>query len=124
MPKKDAPTKMTAKSINTNPWVKIAAPPSEKRETASATTNSFNKSAKAVAASFTWLTRNRPFAGRSPSPLSDPVGQIRHLGSLNELWCKSGVGIMNRWHDWLPVEELFKGRHFDGEIVVLCVRWY
>jgi transposase-like protein len=23
-----------------------------------------------------------------------------------------------------PVEELFKGRHFDREIVVLCVRWY
>ena len=25
---------------------------------------------------------------------------------------------------WLAVEELFKGRHFDREIVVLCVRWY
>ena len=25
---------------------------------------------------------------------------------------------------FLPVEELFKGRHFDREIVVLCVRWY
>jgi len=24
----------------------------------------------------------------------------------------------------VPVEELFKGRHFDQEIVVLCVRWY
>ena len=23
-----------------------------------------------------------------------------------------------------PVEELFKGRHFNQEIVVLCVRWY
>ena len=23
-----------------------------------------------------------------------------------------------------PVEELFKERHFDQEIVVLCVRWY
>jgi len=23
-----------------------------------------------------------------------------------------------------PLEELFKGRHFDQEIVVLCVRWY
>ena len=22
------------------------------------------------------------------------------------------------------VEELFKGRHFDQEIVVLCIRWY
>ena len=24
----------------------------------------------------------------------------------------------------VPIEELFKGRHFDQEIVVLCVRWY
>ncbi|MEP7364859.1 MAG: IS6 family transposase [Acidobacteriota bacterium] len=23
-----------------------------------------------------------------------------------------------------PIEELFVGRHFDAEIVVLCVRWY
>jgi transposase-like protein len=25
---------------------------------------------------------------------------------------------------FVPVEELFKGRHFDQEIVVICVRWY
>ena len=25
---------------------------------------------------------------------------------------------------FLPIEELFKGRHFDREIVMLCVRWY
>ena len=25
---------------------------------------------------------------------------------------------------FVPVEELFKGRHFDREIVVLRVRWY
>jgi transposase-like protein len=25
---------------------------------------------------------------------------------------------------FVPVEELFKGRHFDQEIVILCVRWY
>jgi transposase-like protein len=25
---------------------------------------------------------------------------------------------------FVPVEELFRGRHFDQEIVVLCVRWY
>jgi putative transposase len=24
----------------------------------------------------------------------------------------------------LSLEELFKGRHFDAEIIVLCVRWY
>src|SRR5450432_2005651 len=25
---------------------------------------------------------------------------------------------------FVPIEALFKGRHFDQEIVVLCVRWY
>ena len=25
---------------------------------------------------------------------------------------------------FVPVEELFKGRHYDQEIMVLCVRWY
>ncbi|MEJ7609303.1 MAG: hypothetical protein WKF37_24280, partial [Bryobacteraceae bacterium] len=25
---------------------------------------------------------------------------------------------------FVPVEELFAGRHFDAEIVVLCVRWH
>ena len=25
---------------------------------------------------------------------------------------------------FFPVEQLFAGRHFDVEIVVLCVRWY
>ena len=30
-------------------------------------------------------------------------------------------GSMQRF---APLEELFKGRHFDQEIVVLCVRWY
>ena len=24
----------------------------------------------------------------------------------------------------LSLAELFKGRHFDAEIIVLCVRWY
>jgi len=25
---------------------------------------------------------------------------------------------------FLPVEELFRGRHFDREIIILCIRWY
>ena len=27
-------------------------------------------------------------------------------------------------HCWDPIEVLFKGRHFDRQIVILCVRWY
>jgi transposase-like protein len=25
---------------------------------------------------------------------------------------------------FVPVEVLFKGRHFDGQIIILCVSWY
>ena len=32
--------------------------------------------------------------------------------------------MMGLMPTFVPVEELFKGRHFDQEIVVLCVRWY
>ena len=32
--------------------------------------------------------------------------------------------ISRRWPSMLNVDDLFKGRHFDREIIVLCVRWY
>jgi hypothetical protein len=32
--------------------------------------------------------------------------------------------MMGRMPRLVAVEELFKGRHFDREIVVLCLRWY
>jgi len=25
---------------------------------------------------------------------------------------------------FVPAEVLFKGRHFDGQIIILCVSWY
>ncbi len=41
------------------------------------------------------------------------------------LWCEvSGVGEDGGMPRFVPVEELSAGRHFDAEIVVLCVRWY
>jgi len=24
----------------------------------------------------------------------------------------------------VPIEDLFKGRHFEGQIIILCVAWY
>ena len=33
------------------------------------------------------------------------------------------VGDDRQMPRFVPVEELFKGRHFDQEIVALCVRW-
>ena len=35
-----------------------------------------------------------------------------------------GLGMMEGMQGFVRVEELFKGRHFDQEIVVLNVRWY
>src|SRR5436305_4642708 len=34
------------------------------------------------------------------------------------------VGEDRQMSQFVPIEELFKGRHFDQEIVILCVRWY
>jgi hypothetical protein len=36
----------------------------------------------------------------------------------------AAFGDDGRMPRFVPVEGLFKGRHFDWEIVVLCVRWY
>ena len=44
---------------------------------------------------------------------------------FQRLWCKLyGVGEDEGMPRFVPVEQLFAGRHFDAEIVVLCVRWY
>lgn len=42
------------------------------------------------------------------------------------LWCKAASGLSDDGQvpRFVPVKELFRGRHFDQEIVVLCVRWY
>jgi hypothetical protein len=41
------------------------------------------------------------------------------------LWCEitevGEDGVVSRF---VPVEELFAGRHFAAEIVALCVRWH
>ena len=29
-----------------------------------------------------------------------------------------------RMRRFVPVEALFNGRHFDGQIIILCVSWY
>jgi transposase-like protein len=26
--------------------------------------------------------------------------------------------------EWKGIQELFEGRHFDREVIILCVRWY
>src|SRR5215469_16044892 len=36
----------------------------------------------------------------------------------------TGISDDSQMPRFVPVEELFKGRHFNREIVALCVRWY
>ena len=46
-------------------------------------------------------------------------------GSAGRLWCKSEVaGDDEEMQRFAPIEDLFKGRHFDRQIIVLCVSWY
>src|SRR3984893_30993 len=42
-----------------------------------------------------------------------PIG---YVGMLN--WLRSSMGKLK------AVAELFEGRHFDREVIILCVRWY
>jgi hypothetical protein len=42
------------------------------------------------------------------------------------LWCKhvSLAGDDEGMQRFVPIEDVFKGRHFDRQIIVLCVSWY
>jgi hypothetical protein len=41
------------------------------------------------------------------------------------LWRKqAAIGDDDRMQPFATVEALFKGRHFDGQINILCVSWY
>src|SRR5580704_1063736 len=43
-------------------------------------------------------------------------GRIGYVGMLN--WLRSSMGKLK------ALAELFEGRHFDREVIILCVRWY
>jgi hypothetical protein len=70
--------------------------------------------------------------------LRDPVSVVRESAlaqtCLQGHWCKrqdlarydvgraaGGVGMSKLMGG---VEQLFEGRHFDREVIILCVRWY
>ena len=41
------------------------------------------------------------------------------------LWCKrERAGDDEEIQRIVPIEDVFKGRHFDRQIIVLCVSWY
>jgi hypothetical protein len=37
---------------------------------------------------------------------------------------RDGAAIITQMVELMPAWELFKGRRFDREVIVLCVRWY
>ena len=63
-------------------------------------------------------------------PQSGQIGQVFPLrGSQFEgFWCKllkgSVSSITAGMTEPTSAQDLFKGRHFDQEIIILCVRWY
>ena len=46
--------------------------------------------------------------------------QITRTSHLCNFGRAEGIGMAG----FLSLDELFKGRHFDRDVVVLCVRWY
>ena len=58
--------------------------------------------------------------------VTTPAGMTRfETCRLRRFWCKQARSVDDgRMQPFGPVEALFKGRHFDGQIIVLCVSWY
>jgi transposase-like protein len=54
-----------------------------------------------------------------------PKGDVRGQIQFVRIWCKQAQpGDDGRMQRFVPIEVLFKGRHFDGQIIILCVSWY
>ena len=73
-----------------------------------------------------YLNKHMPLVAKIPGLRRTEVATIR-------LWCKrqdlarydvgraaGGVGMSKL----MGIEQLFEGRHFDREVIILCVRWY
>jgi transposase-like protein len=74
-----------------------------------------------VAGSWAYLYRAVDSAGETIEFMLSPKRDLIAAGSgANE----PAVGDDGQMPRFVPVEELFKGRHFNQEIVILCVRWY
>jgi transposase-like protein len=60
------------------------------------------------------------------------LSPVRDTTLFEGLWCKlstrpySAIPMSCRQYmaEFLGLDELFEGRHFDREVIVLCVRWY
>src|SRR5665647_2119801 len=57
------------------------------------------------------------------------ICRAARVTSRKGLWCKlyaisDGAAIMTQMVELTPASKLFKGRQFDQEVIVLCVRWY
>src|SRR5277367_5206236 len=83
-------------------------------------------------------TIRKPLIAPTIAPVSSTTGIANHHASPTPeppiwLWCKrqdlarydvgraaGGVGMGKL----MGIEQLFEGRHFDREVIILCVRWY
>jgi hypothetical protein len=50
-------------------------------------------------------------------------GQVRPLHPLGGSGANAS-GTDEEMQQFVPIENLFRGRHFDRQIIVLCVSWY
>jgi hypothetical protein len=56
----------------------------------------------------------------SPSKICLKLVEVPGPWKLSRFWCKqAAIGDDGRMQRFVPVEALFKGRHFDGQIIIL-----
>src|ERR1700686_3661301 len=73
-----------------------------------------------------------PWSDYKGGPVRSGPRTIRQsYGQLTRSRSKLGSGANSRvagddekMQRFVPIEDLFQGRHFDGQIIILCVAWY
>src|SRR5205823_10747312 len=52
------------------------------------------------------------------------IATLVHQRVIRALVQTDPIADDGRMRPFGPIEALFKGRHFDGQIIILCVSWY
>jgi transposase-like protein len=59
--------------------------------------------------------------------IHQPVEKVRYTGAGGSAGSGANARVAGddeEMQRFVPIEYLFKGRHFDGQIIILCVAWY